>query len=615
MAMNSATASKWTPFGVALDLSVTGSNVTRKTAKTFTVKIAASWVTNGANNQTDYGMTASSGGSSVSLNTEGVKAHSGSGSFTGTYEITGNGEKTVRISITFRNFNSWHDDSATKTLTFDVNVPAWTSYSVKFNANDGSGAPSTQTKWKDQTLTLSSTKPTRSGYSFQGWGTSSTDTSVNYVAGGTYTANTSMTLYAIWKPNEYTVTYNANGGTGAPSSQIKKYDIELTLSGTKPTRTNYIFEGWGTSSGASTVAYKSGSQYTSNASITLYAVWKLDYKKPTITGFSVERCDEYEDPTESGTYAMVTFSWSSYRPASKVYIEWLSTDGESKGEHWIYNSETNSSSITSGTVSEAVGDGKLDIDKTYTVSAVVEDELGEESGLSFKSLTLPGTIFTIDFLSGGKGVAFGKPAELENAAEFANNLVLQNNIRICGIDLNGSPRENFQPQNDKGNTVLGWGNYDYSQKAIGVGRPVSGCNTNVYGYDVNLGVANIASPKTFRPYIRKGDSIASFEIDTAGYVTDARRDIYFIIPFSKPIIGNPNVTLTSINGFRLRQNGSYTHGSSANTYVKPNTLQAIKVYENHGLFIKAEFNEVATDDPAINNAPIGVYWHGVITFS
>lgn len=275
----------WNPFGVMLELSASGSNVVRKSATQFTVKINAAWETyyNGA--QTNYGMTASSGGGSVNLNTFGVKSSGGSGSFTGTYSINDNGSATKTITVTFKNYGEdWQGniaESATKTVSFTVSVPAWTSYTVKYNSNGGSGAPSSQTKWKDQTLKLSTTKPTRTGYAFQGWATSSSG-SVAYASGANYTANASVTLYAVWKAITYTVKYNANGGSGAPSSQTKTYGKTLTLSNTIPTRTSiedngtlteYTFKGWATSSTSTAAAYQAGSSYTANASITLYAVW------------------------------------------------------------------------------------------------------------------------------------------------------------------------------------------------------------------------------------------------------------------------------------------------------------------------------------------------------
>ena len=77
----------------------------------------------------------------------------------------------------------------------------------------------------------------------------------------------------IWKINTYTISYNANGGSGAPASQTKTYGTNLTLSSVKPTRTNYNFLGWATSSSATTAQYAAGGTYTSNAAATLYAVW------------------------------------------------------------------------------------------------------------------------------------------------------------------------------------------------------------------------------------------------------------------------------------------------------------------------------------------------------
>lgn len=281
-----ATVSKWTPFGVALDLTATGGTVTRKSATQYTVKINASWEVYYSGAQTNYGMTASSGGGSVNLNTFGTKSSSGSGSFTGTYSISGNGSATKTITVTFKNYEEdWQGnvtESATKTVSFSVSVPAWTSYTVKYNANGGSGAPANQTKWKDQALTLSSTKPTRTGYTFVGWGSSSTSTTPVNQPGGTYTGNSNYTYYAIWKAITYTVKYNANGGSGAPADQTKTYGNTLTLSSTKPTRssiddngtlTTYTFKGWATSASSTSVAYTAGANYTANTAITLYAVW------------------------------------------------------------------------------------------------------------------------------------------------------------------------------------------------------------------------------------------------------------------------------------------------------------------------------------------------------
>ena len=147
-------------------------------------------------------------------------------------------------------------------------------YTVSYNANGGSGAPASQTKTHGVNLTLSSTKPTRAGYNFLGWATSSSATSATYQPGGTYTGNGDVTLYAVWQISNYTVTYNANGGSGAPDDQTKIHGTALKLSDTVPTRHGYIFVGWATNSNATSATYVPGGYYTDNTNATLYAVWR-----------------------------------------------------------------------------------------------------------------------------------------------------------------------------------------------------------------------------------------------------------------------------------------------------------------------------------------------------
>lgn len=413
-----ATVYKWTPFEVALDITATGGTVTRTSATQYTVKINASWETYYSGAKTNYGMTASSGGGSATINKFGTKASSGSGSFTGTYSISGNGAATKTITVTFKNFNDDNGKSATKTVSFSVSVPAWTSYTINYNANGGSGAPSSQTKWKDQTLTLSSTKPTRTGYTFLGWSTSSTATSATYSAGGSYTANSAATLYAVWKAITYTVKYNANGGSGAPGNQTKTYGKTLTLSSTKPTRTNYNFKGWGTSASATTVSYAAGASYTANAAITLYAIWELAYVKPRITKLTVNRCDSTGTVADEGQNGLASFSWACDKTVSSVTIEWkLTTDS-------TWTSLSVSSSGTSGSVSQVIGNDNLSIENTYDIRVTVSDA----GGSTYTITTITSMKFAIDIKSGGTGIAFGKAAEDDDLADFAYQVKFRGGI-------------------------------------------------------------------------------------------------------------------------------------------------------------------------------------------
>ena len=74
-------------------------------------------------------------------------------------------------------------------------------YSVNYNANGGSGAPVSQTKYHGLKLMIPSIEPTRSGYTFLGWDTSPTATSATYQPGDWYYTNANRTFYAVWKKN------------------------------------------------------------------------------------------------------------------------------------------------------------------------------------------------------------------------------------------------------------------------------------------------------------------------------------------------------------------------------------------------------------------------------
>ena len=88
--------------------------------------------------------------------------------------------------------------------------------------------------------------------------------------------------FTVGTVSSFTVSYNANGGSGAPAAQTKKAGTDLTLSSTRPTRSGYRFLGWATNSAAAQAEYQPGGLYTANASAVLYAVWEPITEKPTI---------------------------------------------------------------------------------------------------------------------------------------------------------------------------------------------------------------------------------------------------------------------------------------------------------------------------------------------
>lgn len=411
--MASCITSKWANTSPQAKLTVTQSSSTATSATlSWVLEYIADYA---ASSSVSKAYTVVIGGETVKEGTYSINGKTGTNTVaSGTYTVTkGTAAKTISFSVSFGFNLTWSGIyGGTKSASGSISVAAMTSYTVSYNANGGTGAPSSQTKWHGVALLLADTKPTRTGYTFQGWATSSTATTAAYSGGTSYTANASVTLYAVWKAYTYTVSYNANGGTGAPANQTKHYGTALTLSSTKPTRTNYAFKGWGTSASATTVSYAAGASYTANAAITLYAIWEIAYTAPRITKLSAVR-GTYDSGTftedSSGTYMKLAFSYECDLNSNTIY------------EVHITGANDVQVFTTQGTLSEYSGTetayfdiSAVSAEASYTVKLTVDDTGGSISVYT----TLNGAAYTIDFLAGGKGVSFGKPAELKGVADF-----------------------------------------------------------------------------------------------------------------------------------------------------------------------------------------------------
>ena len=268
-----------------------------------------------------------------------------------------------------------HTDNWTMNANRTIQVhSALDTYTVSYNANGGTGAPAAQTKTYGVNLTLSSTKPTRSGtsstftitgngnggvsksvtatkttsYTFAGWA-ASPGGSVAYAAGGSYTANAAVTLYAVWTSS---VSYSSNtiaalGSTARQSASAGSYSVAFDANGgdsTPPTRyaartTSYTFLGWGDSAGnalANTTAYTSDatvyarwSGTTTTAPVTLPAA--ITRKDGTAAGYTVSFDGNGGTPGVGSLSAINTIrytfaSWqgyaagSSYTPTGNVTL-------------------------------------------------------------------------------------------------------------------------------------------------------------------------------------------------------------------------------------------------------------------------------------------------------
>ena len=150
-------------------------------------------------------------------------------------------------------------------------------YAINYNGNGGSDMSAwTQTKRWGEAMALTTEVPKRTGHTFSNWQDRAPGQAgaTGYAPGAVYDRNESVTMYAMWRIDTYTVSYNANGGIGAPGNQTKTFGQTLILSASRPVRVGYNFMGWSTAPSGG-VNYHPGGNYTANTPITLYAVWSL----------------------------------------------------------------------------------------------------------------------------------------------------------------------------------------------------------------------------------------------------------------------------------------------------------------------------------------------------
>jgi uncharacterized repeat protein (TIGR02543 family) len=149
-------------------------------------------------------------------------------------------------------------------------------YRLIYEANDGDGAVAeTSIAFNTQATVDSGGALSREGFLFTGWNTKADGTGTARSAGSTFTMPAeSVTLYAQWTAQPQTLTYDANGGSGAPSNQSANTDDTVTLSATEPTRVNFAFVGWSTSpNGTGIAAAATEIIQMPPGGLTLYAQW------------------------------------------------------------------------------------------------------------------------------------------------------------------------------------------------------------------------------------------------------------------------------------------------------------------------------------------------------
>lgn len=201
-------------------------------------------------------------------------------------------------------------------------------YTIKYNANNGFGAPNTQYKKHDESINISTTIPSRSAHQFLGWGDKINATTVKYLPGVEYTENASCTLYAVWKKNtdQCVLTFDSNGGTKAPSSITATKDSIIRIPTEAPIRSNLLFLGWARTKDAEEPEYRKNDYFTMTESTTLYAVWS-DSEKPIVSITAEEKNNQLilnGNAIDNG--GVISYAWTNefYSESEQGSISWTS---------------------------------------------------------------------------------------------------------------------------------------------------------------------------------------------------------------------------------------------------------------------------------------------------
>ncbi|MBR4529096.1 MAG: InlB B-repeat-containing protein [Lachnospiraceae bacterium] len=236
-------------------------------------------------------------------------AHWTAGSYTVSFDTDGgtavdpilvtNGQAYGTLPVTTKTgytFDGWFSTKYGSTRVTETTVVTatgahtlyahWTAntYTIRYDANGGTGTAMAGTSATyDVEASLRANSYTKTGYTFTGWNTAADGSGDAYtdrqgVTNLTAEAGGIVTLYAQWVINTYTISYDANEGTGSMADTPATYDVNVTLRANTFTRTGYIFNGWNTLPNGRGTAYADGAVVKNltaegNATVTLYAQW------------------------------------------------------------------------------------------------------------------------------------------------------------------------------------------------------------------------------------------------------------------------------------------------------------------------------------------------------
>lgn len=405
---------------------------------------------------------------------------SGTKTLTKTFTISGPTSFGVAMALYNPDTDDWYANVIGSTQLSQT--PA--SYTVAYNANGGTGAPSSQTKYYGTAIKLSATKPKRTGYTFAKWTTAANGTGTSYAPGASYTANAAATLYAQWTANKYTVSYDANGGTGAPAAQTKTYGQPMTITSAEPTRARYRFLGWAESKTAASAQYSAGVAYNKaiTSNVTLYAVWELAYQPPVVSKVTAVRCDADGNDEDDGTYARVSAVWSVDTVYDSTNVGTVVGRYAAQGSEDTVQFAMEPNGTASGTATAIVPNMSADVQYLITVTASDAVEIGGVRYTGERSAVLTKAAFVLDFHAGGRGIGIGCAApddgfHVARPSKFYETVTNRYESLYVNDEIRAS-MDGDVPSSIK--IIGGWSTRDADGRCCGYSENILSTSGNVY---------------------------------------------------------------------------------------------------------------------------------------
>ena len=465
------------------------------------------------------------------------------------YIFTGWNTQANGKGVTFKNKGSLGAFDAANGSTITL-YAQWKikQYTIIYKLNGGTNNKANPATYNFKSANISLAKPTRKGYSFQGW---FTDAKCTKAFTGIKRGSTgNKTVYAKWKANKYTIQYVLNKGTAPKGNPAAYYVTTATITLKNPTRKGYTFLGW----------YKEATFKTKVVSIPKGSVGNLKlYAKWTATKYTIKYNlnGGTNNKTNPVTYTINSAKITFAKPTRKGYtfVGWY-TDSKYKNSITVINK---------GSVGNKTLYAKWKLN-TYKIEYVLNGgkapagnpgTFNVNSAFSFKSPQRTGYIFKGWFSDAGykskiTGIAKGSAGNKKVYAKWEPikyTIVFSPNVSSMGIDYTGTmpkiqctydqtyklPRNTFRADEHAGLEI-----YEWNTRADGKGKVIKDMASVK-----NLSAQNGATVTLYANWMYPVDTIIiDYWLSTItiprGYTRKIGYDIY-------PGYSNERVTFVSSN--------------------------------------------------------------------